>query len=199
MNGQTHLLGGLTAGLLVATLVPVSQVPWLLGAAALAGPLADIDHPGSMYGRWLPLPGVAKVYGHIEPYTGGPFCTSSGSFGHVGRRTPFGTLWHRGPTHSLFVAMAASALAAVAFRGMHHGEAVAIGVLAGYLSHLALDLLNVSGQQLLWPFSKRHIALRWPKMHVGSLGETFIAMVLAAFALMLGTHFVLIARVTALR
>lgn len=37
--------------------------------------------------------------------------------------------------------------------------AVALAILAGYLSHLAADLVNVSPQMLGWPFSRRMVRL----------------------------------------
>ena len=189
MNGHTHILGGLAAGAIAAPALAFGHVPAFLIAAALAGPLADIDHPGSMYGRWLPFPGVAKVNGHIEPYRGGFFGHDQHSFGHVGRTIPFaGILWHRGPTHSLVTAGLATVLAfIVAFVATVHGltpsagilaAAIALGVLVGYLSHLVLDSFNIAGQELLWPFSHRRFKVGPLHIPVGSLGETMAVVAL---------------------
>ena len=190
VNGHTHMVGGLLIG---AALAPVLResgghlIPWL-AAAALAAPLPDLDHPASMYGRFLPLPGVAKVSGCLEPYVPGPFGNGGQTFGHVGRRTPFGVLWHRGPLHSILMATAFGAAAFLA--ASHFAPAldvtVGLGVLLGYLSHLALDELNVAGEHLLWPLVGRELGLPWPSVRVGSVGEAtlFAAMSLAAAALL---------------
>jgi membrane-bound metal-dependent hydrolase YbcI (DUF457 family) len=61
---------------------------------------------------------------------------------------------HRGATHWLLAALLV-ALPAFAFLGRHAG--IYLG--AGYLSHLALDMLTRSGVPLLGPFSKRRLHL----------------------------------------
>lgn len=189
MNGHTHILGGLAAGAIAAPALALGHVPAFLIAATLAGPLADIDHPGSMYGRWLPLPGVARVNGHIESYRGGYFGHEQHSYGHVGRTIPLvGVLWHRGPTHSLVAAVVVTVLVFIAaFVATVHGltpsagvlaGAIALGVLVGYLSHLVLDSFNIAGQELLWPFSHRRFKVGPLHIPVGSLGETMAVVLL---------------------
>ena len=184
MNGHTHILGGIAAGAIAAPALAFGHVPAFLIAAALAGPLADVDHPGSMYGRWLPLPGVVRVGGHMESYRSGPFGNSHESHGQVGRTVPFGILWHRGPTHSLVAAGIAMVMAfMVAFIATFHGSAglagaIALGVFVGYLSHLLLDGFNIMGQELLWPFSRRRYKIGPLHIPVGSLGETMAVVML---------------------
>lgn len=184
MNGHTHVVGGLLAGAAVAPLFGESGahlVPFLV-AAALAGPLPDIDHPGSMYGRWVPLPGVAKVYGRIEPYVRGPFGNDQRSFGHVGRRIAGGILWHRGPVHSVLFALVFGALAwaVTAHFAFTLAWPVAAGVVVGCLSHLALDELNVSGEHLLCPFVRKELRLKWPSWRVGSAWEFVVLVAMLA-------------------
>lgn len=187
VNGHTHILGGLAAGALAAPAAASGHLLVFLAAAAIAGPLADIDHPGSLYGKWLPLAGVAKVNGHVEPYVRGPFGNSQKSYGHVGRRVPFGILWHRGPTHSLVVAAVFSFAAYLL--ALHFIPAIAmavgLGVVVGYLSHLFLDALNVAGQQLLWPFSHQAIRPPWPHIRVSSIGEMVVVVALVGGLLLL--------------
>lgn len=186
-NGHTHLLGGLAAGALLAPAFASGHLIVLLAAATLAGPLADIDHPGSMYGRWVPLPGVAKVNGHIEPYRRGPFGNSQKSFGHVGRVLPGGIMWHRGPTHSITMALVFTAIFYFLARHFIPADALAIGVgvFAGYLSHLVLDALNVSGQELLWPYTRKSMRPPWPHIRVGSIGETVTVVALVGVLFLL--------------
>ena len=161
-----------------------------LAASTLAGPLADIDHPGSMYGRWLPLPGVAKVGGQIESYRRGPFGNAEHSHGHVGRVLPGGIFWHRGATHSFVMSLIFSVLFLLLARHFVPMEAwsIGFGVLTGYLSHLALDALNVSGQQLLWPFSHKPVRPPWPHIPVGSLGEVLTVVALVGGLLLWAPH-----------
>ena len=176
MNGHTHMAGGLLAGLAAVSVVPGGQVPALLIASALAGPLADIDHPGSMYGRFLPLPGVVLGKEGLQswaPRMG--FHDHQG--GRVGRSLPGGKiLWHRGPTHSLLVAGLFAAASGLICWGWFPVLAwpVFLGVLLGYLSHLALDLLNIAPISLMWPFSKKTAHLKFPRIRVGSPGEWLV-------------------------
>lgn len=177
MNAHTHLIGGAVVG---AAFLPLAGPHALafLAAAILSAPLPDIDHPGSLYGRFVPLPGVARIYGKVEAYRPGPFGNGNRSFGHVGRWTPFGILWHRGPVHSVLAACLSAAVAASVVDRLLPGASVSIGlgVLAGYLSHLLLDECNVSGMRLFWPLSEKDIKIPWPSFRVGSIWESIFAM-----------------------
>lgn len=180
MNGTTHMLGGALAALAVAPLVPHPMVIPFVVSAALAGPLADIDHPGSTYGRYLPA-GVAKIKGAVVPYSWR--LRQEHRFLLVGRRVPFaGVMWHRGPTHSFLAMLVTAGLATAATVAVAPGYAgiVGLGVLLGYGSHLALDAINPTGQMLWWPFNHRMVGppKRWPRVRVGSIGETAIAAVM---------------------
>jgi len=182
------VLGGLLVGAAIAPVfggVGVHLVLFL-AAAALSAPLPDVDHPGSMYGRFIPLPSVAKVYGRLEPFRRGPEGNDLTSFGQVGWRVPGGILWHRGPTHSLLAAAVVTLLAWLV--AGHFAPALALpvaaGVGTGYLSHLALDELNVAGEKLLWPL-RRTVRLPWPSFKVGSVWEALTAVVMVAAIVLL--------------
>lgn len=188
MKALTHFVGGAVAGLAAASLVSPALLVVVVATATLAAPLPDIDHPGSTYGRWIPLPGVARVHGHVEPYHRGIGGNAEDSFGHVGRITPFGIGWHRGGMHSLFASVVAALLLGGLADHVHPGWGVAVGLgtLAGMLSHLALDALNISGQAWLWPFSSKRIRFRWPHIRVGSGGEFLVLTGLAVGLVALG-------------
>ena len=180
MNIRTHLLGGVVAGLATTPwLAPTHALPFV-ALAALAAPLPDLDHPGSTYGRVLPLPGVVAASGRLTPYR-------PGASGRVGRRTPFGIGWHRGGTHSLVF----TALVAAGFGWGSHalwpgtGPLVGAAVAVGMLSHLALDGLNMTGQAWLWPFSARRFRWPGPRIRVGHAGETVVGALLLAALLAL--------------
>lgn len=55
----------------------------------------------------------------------------------------------------------------------------AMGFLAGYLSHLFLDMLNVAGVPLFYPFNKRHFHIA--RIKVGSVFEYILLLVFAVF------------------
>lgn len=67
-------------------------------------------------------------------------------------------LTHRGATHSLVFGVAASALAGLLFwlAGWSSFGLAFLVALAGFLTHVALDVLNW-GCLLLWPFSRRPV------------------------------------------
>lgn len=178
MNVRTHWLGGLAAGVLAA---PVMAAPdhWIAFAAvaAVAAPLPDLDHPGSTYGRFVPLPGIVRVHGQVKPYIGGPYGNAAQSGGQVGRRTPFGLTWHRGGMHSLVAGVVAAGLLGLLTSRLWPawGWTVALAVAVGFASHLALDSLNQMGQAWLWPVSRKRWRLPWPRIQVGSAGEWLVS------------------------
>lgn len=189
MNVHTHWLGGLAAGAAVMPLVPAHAALVVLATAVFAAPLPDLDHPGSTYGRFVPLPGVARIHGPVEPFRPGPLGNSRASLGQVGRCTPWGIGWHRGGMHSLVATAASVVVLGVAAQLVHPGwgGGVALGVGVGMLSHLALDALNSMGQAWLWPFTGRRFRVPWPWIPVGSRGE-WAVMVLLVAGLVLGAH-----------
>ena len=65
---------------------------------------------------------------------------------------------HRGVTHSLLFAIVMAPLFGWLIRRIHPDDTATTGewtlvALAGFLSHIVLDLLNVYGTQIFWPFS----------------------------------------------
>lgn len=181
IEGRTHVLGGLAAGVAAASIVPHAGVPVLLVSAALAGPLADVDHPASMYGRFIPLPGVVLGRDGLKSWQRS-LGFHDGHGGRVGREIlPKVILWHRNETHSLGAVAITTILAACLtfFLARPDVPPVALGVFVGYLSHLALDLINISPIMLWWPFSRKTAHLRFPRIRVGSPWESIVAVVLA--------------------
>lgn len=167
MTLRTHLVGAAAAAIAVAAGQSWPVFLLVVTTAVLAAPLPDLDHPDSTYGRHVPLPRVAREGGRVVPYR------RAGAHGdHVGFRLPGGVLWHRGPLHSLLV----GGLAACALSRLPWGDAswLALGFLVGWLSHLALDGLNVAGQAWLWPLSRRRWRLPGLHLRVGGFGETVV-------------------------
>ncbi|MDI6907914.1 MAG: metal-dependent hydrolase [Thermoanaerobacterales bacterium] len=117
MMGVTHAAAGAFAGALVGL---AAGEPLLgAGVGAIAGLLPDIDHPGSLLGRRVPILAVV-----ISALAG-----------------------HRGITHTVWfcagIAVLAFVLAAPA--GLATAALVGAYALAGGLSHLPLDGLTLSG------------------------------------------------------
>ncbi len=77
-------------------------------------------------------------------------------------------LFHRGASHSLFLAVFAGLLAGLALRSAGKGRFVT-GAMAGfflYALHVVLDLFSVDysdpkGFQILWPYSTNHYIAPW--------------------------------------
>lgn len=146
MMGKTHALGGATA--LAALALATGQADhypfWAYGAAAIAGLIPDADnHEGSILNRTTLLPFKILT---VPLWWGAP---------------------HRGRTHSL---LGVGAFGLIVFgwltllnmllvaNGMKMGVDPSVllpAVLAGYASHLILDLVNIPGMQLLWPIPAR--------------------------------------------
>lgn len=146
MMGKTHALGGATALAAVALVTGQAEhYPfWAYGAAAVAALIPDADnHEGSMLNRSTLLPFKILTF---PLWWGAP---------------------HRGRTHSLlgtiaFGLIALGWLTLLNLLLVANGAKVGVeqtillpAVLAGYASHLALDLVNIPGMQLLWPIPVR--------------------------------------------
>ncbi len=89
----------------------------------------------------------------------------------IGRMLPgisHGIHWlfrHRGATHSLLATFIVSSL--VSLWSVEAG----LGMLTGYLTHLACDFWTDGGIPLLWPHKRR---LGWKVFHTGSVAETWV-------------------------
>jgi inner membrane protein len=121
LNAFEHTLIGAGAGALLAHLSG-GDLPLMLLAGALAGPLPDIDT------QWA----------HRSRY---PLHSKS-----------CGLLSHRGPTHSLVAVVIVLAAASALFppQWPHHAL-LAQAFAAGYASHLVGDAISPMGQPFLWP------------------------------------------------
>lgn len=151
MRATSHKVAGACSALIVASFMfqgdaktPATYIA-IAGAFAggvLGGLLPDIDHPESTMGRRL------KPLSHVI-------------------NTLFG---HRGFTHTLFAWLLTSYFLFVlsgwipmSVKG--YVLAVFSGVIVGYMSHLLLDMLTVSGVPLLYPLSKK--TLRFARLRTG--------------------------------
>lgn len=157
MNKPTHVMGGITAGIavnkfVVPTLTNVASIEGFVGLGAvmagafLGSVLPDIDHKGSFIGRRL------KVISFIVHHTVG----------------------HRGLTHTLLFAIGLSTLLAyLVLQLSGFSQAImlffVLGLFAGILSHLALDMLTKEGIPLFYPFIKADISIA--RFKTGGVGE----------------------------
>lgn len=129
MTAEGHLLFALASAVFAknAELTPVlAHGDWwhIVPAAVSTCLLPDIDHPKSLLGqrlKWISKP-VARIFGH------------------------------RGFTHSLLAIFAALALLQFKLPADTPIPAdVLQGMVVGYLSHIAADMLTPAGVPLLWP------------------------------------------------
>jgi len=179
MTYRTHVVGAATAALAVASRQPWPALAVVLLTAMLTAPLPDLDHPGSTYGRHVPLPPVAREHGRVVPYT-----PHGSHFGQVGFRVPGGILWHRGPLHSIVVG--AGLVVAIGTLPVIGAPWVALGVACGWGSHLLLDGFNVAGQAWFWPLTRRRFRLPGVHLRVGSFGETLVLVMCLATLVLIG-------------
>lgn len=146
MLWRTHVLAGMSTGLLIAG--HGADLKTLIISAGVAGVgalLPDIDSPYSKIGRKVPiLPKLLTI-----------------------------TVGHRGLLHSLpgaiIVSLLLAAVAKIFLPGTFTGLLAL--VMAGYLSHLFMDLFTSRGCPLLWPLP---IRFRLPIIHTGSPAERLV-------------------------
>lgn len=146
MLWRTHALAGASAGLLIAGhSADIKTMIISAGVAGIGALLPDIDSPHSKIGCRIPiLPKMLTI-----------------------------TVGHRGLLHSipgaiivsLLIASVAKLFLASPFTGL------LLLTMAGYLSHLFMDMLTSRGCPLLWPLP---IRFRLPLIHTGSLAERLV-------------------------
>lgn len=129
MTAEGHIIFAIASAIFAkrAELTPVlADGDWwhIVPAALLTCLLPDIDHPRSVLGqrlKWISQP-IARAFGH------------------------------RGFTHSLLAVFAALALFQINVPADWPLPAdVLQGMVLGYLSHIAADMLTPAGVPLLWP------------------------------------------------
>jgi inner membrane protein len=167
---QTHVMGGLsTLWLLQAgTAIGMSpapsteQIALLAGAAALGSLLPDLDASQSKI-KHLSVAGIKPFY--------------------LPSQAIFRTLGHRTLLHSL------RGLSGVAILGLtiapFLGWRIALAIVAGYASHLALDASNPSGIPWLYPNPCRfHLLPKKWRIATGSPPEEIVFVLFALLALL---------------
>ena len=127
-----------------ALVTPARPIPWrLVAVAAIASALPDIDAFSSVI--WgMPL-----------------------------RHSPLPAWWHRGATHSLFVAIAVGIVAAALHRQLRARPLVtAVAVGAAMASHGILDMLTNRGVPVayLWPLTSQRFFADWRPIVSGPIG-----------------------------
>jgi inner membrane protein len=167
MNFKTHVIGGISAGVLANEFlihhIPVSnqETSYLfMGTIFIAGSvigslIPDIDHRGSYLGRRAKLLSVP-----IHLLVG-----------------------HRGITHTPLMLMAIVSLLLFVSKTFLSGtdslvfSYMTLGIGTGIASHIFLDSLTKGGVPLLYPFSSKKISLL--PLKTGSFSEKIVALVMS--------------------
>ena len=163
MKGNTHLMGGAAAGILSTQLLLTANTPEAPVAAAI---LIGSSLVGSLFPD-IDHPG-SKIGKKVKILSG----TFSMIFGH---RKFCHSIWFLALLEGLLFAVGAPVMAMWGF-----------GI--GYLSHIALDMLTVSGVQFLSPVSDKNfrvLTLRTSSWHEILVNGVLFA-VIVAFILMNG-------------
>lgn len=186
MTGKTHLTGGLTVGLLAGqSLHLVNTDAILLGTdiliptalfaiigCALGGLLPDIDEPNAMVsnlpkkGRGLVNTALKKrgfegvLRGFITVLLLGLNLITRALAGLVKS-----VVGHRGATHWVITSVIVGGLFAAAGLLVGYPE-LGLWVWLGYISHIALDAMTLSGLEMWRPFSSRKVHLLPPGFRV---------------------------------
>ncbi len=182
MTGKTHLVGGLAIGLILDQATTLAGLPILpqylvvqiagvsipasiiaFTAVGLGSLLPDIDEPNSMVSN-LPRVsrGVARktfrkrgVEGAIrfvvELFLGALNFVTRG----LSRLVRLVAMGHRGATHWLVAGVGVSVIAGLAGLIFIDFPDLGFWLFIGYLTHLGLDMMTISGLKVLQPFSNQ--------------------------------------------
>ncbi len=128
MRGKTHLVGGLTAGIITSSVcgLTLGQTIIMTAASGLGGLVPDIDQGNSIITQRTSVVGWAASR----------------------------TFNHRGVLHTPAAYIIINTILGMIFKNINAGLFIT-GMFIGELSHLALDSLNKVGIMWLWPVSKR--------------------------------------------
>lgn len=167
MLGRTHSIAGIASGIALSHFItgefPAINEYVVLGivtASAFVGSLGpDVDIPKSTFSRIVPPlafihHGLAKIL-------------------------PFKCLQHRGITHSLLFPVLLIGLC-LYFTAMNPYLMLALlGLAAGTLSHIILDMMNYKGVAIFSPIWNRmfHLTPKALAVEAGSSGETIIRVI----------------------
>lgn len=163
MDGKTHAPIGTATALLVMQPTKPEDIIVTAAVGAFSGLLADVDVGGKVvhYIKRIieAFIGIIAFFMIQALVTGDSMVNSINRSGFainllglamlIAFSIYGGTQPHRGFTHSIIACIAASACAYLIF-----GE-IAKAFVAGYVSHIVVDLFNKKGEQLLWPLKGR--------------------------------------------
>lgn len=212
MTGKTHKFIGLAAGAAAAyygiTVLGEPSYMFYLIASPVGAMIADIDHDNSKLGRsrknimtavstlFASLAIVAISFFLVDGYTNGrllpavftvlmvavPFLLliSLSKIPFVKNNLKF-MVKHRGLMHTLIIP--AFLFAATYFIKEPTFKILVTGLMIGYVTHLAADLLTVRGCPILFPLSKKNFNLAGIK--TGSVWEYIAAAILSVCAVAL--------------
>jgi inner membrane protein len=203
MNFKTHVIGGISAGVLAneafihyANPSGDTASQMLLGTMFVAGSvigsiLPDIDHRGSFIGRRMriistPLTVAGKV-------TKGAKKLSNTVTGRKGSTDTI--ISHRGITHTPLLLMAIVSALLFLSHNLVSGFAsllfsyMSIGLGVGIASHILLDCLTKGGVPLLYPFSGKKFSFLPLKTGGFLEGIVGLVMIVATLLFVSGRHF----------
>jgi inner membrane protein len=195
MQGVAHALIGASVGVVLAG--GVHQEAWpLIAIAAGSALLPDLDVRTSTASNWfrngvslgsvalsLGATGVAWQRTHDPLIAAGAAVLTSVMVPIVlSLLAPWRWFEHRGPFHSIPMALLVGAIAYL----VSGRTDIAIALIAGWSSHLVADDLTYMGQPLLWPLSSKlvHVTPRTVRFRSGS----WIEWPIAACVMLLAIH-----------
>lgn len=200
MEYKTHKVGGLCAGAIASTVLtsqfaatsyPLTN-PVMIGtvitvvSATVGSLLPDIDHSNSYISRKNPLVAfVVKIFLSLSQLITNILLFFCPWISKERKKNILSGMEHRGIFHTLLMTVGIYFLSGYIislFKGFPYGECVQIGIVAGYLSHLLVDMMTVGGVMLLYPLIT--YKFRWPflKLRTGEnegLGKLIIIVISA--------------------
>ncbi len=158
MRGRTHLVGGLTAGIVASSVLGLTlgQTVIMVAVSGLGGLIPDIDHENSIITKKTGLAGWT-----------------------ISRRFE-----HRGVLHTPIVYIIINSILGMLFKNIN-ASLLITDMFMGEISHLVLDSFNKIGIMWLWPISKKRFHIL--SVHSGGIADniTNAVCILIMFVLIL--------------
>lgn len=202
MRYRSHAIGGLALGVATTSilyqsnifLAPSNIVLSLMGGALVGSLIPDIDHPNSYISkRFVVLSWITNLFLWLIKGITSLLLFISFWLKENQKQEILKMFEHRGIFHTLLFAFLLTFLVGLIPINEEILKMLQLGFLVGYLSHLLMDMLTVSGVKILFPITTHTFHYPLIRLHTGKMLDEIIASSIFIFlsvVIMLTTKFI---------
>ena len=202
MRYRSHAIGGLALGVATTSILyqsnvftsPSNIVLSLMGGALVGSLIPDIDHPNSYISkRFVVLSWITNLFLWLIKGITSLLLFISFWLKENQKQEILKMFEHRGIFHTLLFAFLLTFLVGLIPINEEILKMLQLGFLVGYLSHLLMDMLTVSGVKILFPITTHTFHYPLIRLHTGKMLDEIIAssiFIFLSIVIMLTTKFI---------